>query len=105
MQINDQGFTERLSSGSTASRVASTSDATNGTTGASKQQGSSSDLLQLSSFAARLQSAGTGDAASSSRSSRLSQIAQLVNSGSFQIDPAKISSALVSEAVQSAAAR
>lgn len=103
MQINDQGFTERLSS--PAARVGSTGDATQGTSGSSKQQGGSADQLQLSSIASRLQSAGTGDASSSSRASRLSQIAQLVNSGSFQIDPSKISSAMVSEAVQSATAR
>ena len=103
MQITDQGFTERL--GSPSGRVGSAADATQGTSGsgAPKLPGGSSDQLQLSNFASLLQSAGTGDASGGSRASRLSQIAQLVNSGNFQIDPSKISSAMVSEAVQSAA--
>jgi flagellar biosynthesis anti-sigma factor FlgM len=103
MQITEQGFTERLSTPS--GRIGSTGDVTQGTPGVSKQGSGSSDSLQISSFASLLQSAGTGDAASSGRAARLSQIAQLVNSGNYQVDPAKISSAMVSEAVQSAVAR
>lgn len=102
MKISDQGFTERLSS--PPSQVSSTDYAAQGTTGSSKQQGvGSSDLLQLSSFASRLQNAGSGEDAASSRAARLSQLAQLVNSGGYQIDPSKISSAMVSEAVQASA--
>jgi flagellar biosynthesis anti-sigma factor FlgM len=102
MKISEQGFTERL--GTSTGRVGSTGDAAQGTSASSKQQGGTSDQLQLSSFASRLQSAGSsGDAGSSSQASRLSQIAQLVNSGGYQIDPSKISSAMVSEAVQSSA--
>jgi anti-sigma28 factor (negative regulator of flagellin synthesis) len=96
MKISDQGFTERISS--QASRVNSANDGTQGASSSSQQSGSP-DLLQLSSIASRIQSAGSGDAAAG-RSSRLSQLAQIVNSGAFQIDPSKISSALVSEAVQ-----
>jgi flagellar biosynthesis anti-sigma factor FlgM len=98
MKISDQGFTERLSS--PPSRVSPADDAAQGTSASSKQQSGSSDLLQLSSFASRLQSAGSGDDAASSRASRVSQLTQLVNSGGYQIDPSKISSAMVSEAVQ-----
>ncbi len=104
MKINEQGFTERLSG--PAGRVDPAADATQGTArSSSKQQGSgSSDSLQISNFASLLQSASSGVASSSSRASRLSQIAQLVSSGNYQIDPAKISSALVSEAMQPAVA-
>jgi anti-sigma28 factor (negative regulator of flagellin synthesis) len=97
MKISDQGFTERLSS--QASRAGSTNDAAQGNSVSSKQQSGSSDLLQLSSIASRLQNASSGDAAAS-RASRVSQLSQIVNSGNFRIDPSKISSALISEAVQ-----
>ena len=100
MKITDQGFTERISSG--ANRIQSANDASQGSSALSKQTNGSSDLLQLSSIASRLQTSDSGDAAAN-RASRISQLAGIVKSGAFQIDPAKISSALVSEALQPAA--
>jgi anti-sigma28 factor (negative regulator of flagellin synthesis) len=58
----------------------------------------SSDRVQLSSLASRLQSTGSDDAA---RSARMSQIAKAVNSNAFRIDPMQISKAIVSEAIHS----
>jgi flagellar biosynthesis anti-sigma factor FlgM len=98
MKISDQGFTERISSQS--NRVSSAADAGQGTASSSKAQGGSSDLLQLSSMASRLQNASSADAGAS-RAARVSQLAQVVSSGAFRIDPSKVSGALVSEALQS----
>lgn len=99
MIISEQGFTERLSS--QASRINSTSGAGQGNAVTSREQGDSSDLLQLSSIASRLQSTNSEESAAS-RASRVSQLAQVVGAGTYRIDSATISSALISESVQSA---
>lgn len=99
MKINDQGFTERLSP--QTSQTGSVNGSTNSTS--VKQTGlssASSDILQLSNLAARLQSSSGSDA---SRSERLSQIAQAVRTNTFQVNAAQVSGAIVSEAIQSAA--
>jgi anti-sigma28 factor (negative regulator of flagellin synthesis) len=51
----------------------------------------------LSNLAAQLQKASAGD--SSSRSTRLNEIAAAVKNNTFQIDFSRVSSAIVSEAV------
>jgi hypothetical protein len=97
MKITDQGFTERLSP--QTNRVDPASDSKSGSA-AKTGSSSSPDSVQLSTLASRLQNTSTTDSA---RSSRLSQIAQAVRSNSFQINPAQISGALVSEAIQAPA--
>ncbi len=93
MRINDQGFTERLS-GQSSRTTASTGTTSNGTSASGRQ--SSSDNLQISSLASLLQNASAAD---SDRSARVSQIAKAVSNNSFQVNPAQISGAMVSEAL------
>lgn len=95
MKITDQEFSERITTQSggapdtgAASRLPSNPSSRSG----------SSDRVQLSSLASRLQSTGSDDAA---RSARMSQIAKAVNSNAFRIDPMQISKAIVSEAIHS----
>ena len=98
MKISDQGFTERLPA--QVDRAASTSAPSGGSSSGISARTGSSDGLQLSSLASRLQSASSSDA---QRSSRITQITSAVQSNTFKIDPAQISKAMVSEAVQSSA--
>jgi anti-sigma28 factor (negative regulator of flagellin synthesis) len=95
MKISEQGFTERIPS--QANRATSVGDSANVLSSRVPGRQTSSDTLQLSSLASRLQSASSPDAG---RAARLSQIAKAVQSKSFQIDPAQISKAMISEAVQ-----
>jgi anti-sigma28 factor (negative regulator of flagellin synthesis) len=95
MKINDQGFTERLPA--QTGRTNTVSDSAYGSYSAQAGKQTSSDSLQLSNLASRLQNTSSADA---SRAARLNQIASAVNSNAFRIDPAQISSAIVSEAVQ-----
>lgn len=102
MRINDQGFTERLSSPA-GNRLEETNASGSDSSAAAKLSGQAgtTDKLQLSNVATQLQNLGTND---SDRTARLSQIAKAVNSNTYQVNAAKISQAMVSEAVQSAAA-
>lgn len=98
MKISDQGFTERLpGQANRSTSVGGSGCGSSSTTSFSKQ---SSDNLQLSNLASRLQSAGALDP---QRSARINQIAKAVGDNTFHIDTAQISSAIVSEAVQSTA--
>jgi anti-sigma28 factor (negative regulator of flagellin synthesis) len=93
MKITDQGFTGRLSGQPTnTGAVSGTQSQAAGAYG----RPSSSDSLQLSNLASLLQSASAGD---SDRTARVGQIAKAVGSNTFQIDPAQISGAMVSEAL------
>jgi flagellar biosynthesis anti-sigma factor FlgM len=94
MRISDQGFTERLPGQAQTDAVDSSKSrgSTAGSRGAS-----GSDTLQLSNFAAQLQQASTSD---TTRSARVSAIASAVKNNTFQIDPSRVSSAMVSEAIQ-----
>lgn len=98
MKITDQGFTERVAS--QAARTTSTTDTTQPGSSTSTARPASSDNLQLSNLAALLQGASKDD---SSRSARVSQIAQAVQNNTFKVDPARVSSSIVSEAIQSSA--
>jgi anti-sigma28 factor (negative regulator of flagellin synthesis) len=101
MRINDQGFTERLSSSANRADETKAAGSTSSSSTSKLSGGSSSDNLQLSNIASHLQSLGGND---SDRAARVSQIAKAVGNNTYQISAAKISQALVSEAVQSAAA-
>lgn len=95
------GFSERIAT--TSTRTQSTTEI--GRTGSgnySKRTDSSfsSDTLQLSNVAARIQSSTSSD---TGRTTRLAAIAQAVQSNSYQVDPMRISKAMVSEAVGSKA--
>ncbi|MDQ2840770.1 MAG: flagellar biosynthesis anti-sigma factor FlgM [Acidobacteriota bacterium] len=96
MKISEQGFTERLPS--QANRATSVGDSAQSPFSKISGRQTSSDNLQLSNLASRLQNASSTDAG---RAGRLSQIAKAVKSNTFTIDPAQISRAMVSEAVQS----
>ncbi len=97
MKINEQGFTERLPSQTSRTTSVSSTSSVESTAGGAKS--SSPDNLQLSTLAARLQNSSTSDAG---RGARLAQISKAVSSNTFTINPAQISGALVSEAIQSA---
>ena len=97
MKISDQGFTERISSQPSRTEYASGSGS--GSSSGVGRQSSSSDNLQISDLASRLQSTSSDVA---DRAARLGQISQAVNSGTFQFNPSQMSSAIVSEAVQGA---
>ena len=97
MKVSDQGFTERISSQTTQTSSTSKSSSSSATQRSSQ---SSPDNLQLSNIASRLQGASSFDAG---RAQRLSQISNAVSSSTYQIDPSKISGALISEALQSSA--
>jgi anti-sigma28 factor (negative regulator of flagellin synthesis) len=101
MRINDQGFTERLSNSANRSDETKAAGGTSSSASSKLSGGASSDHLQLSSIASQLQSLGDNG---SDRAARVSQIAKAVNSNTYQVSAAKISQALVSEAIQSAAA-
>ena len=97
MKISEQGFTERIPS--QTSRTSGVSgDSSYGSSSVGNRQ-SSPDNLQLSNLAALLQKS---QSLVSNRSARVSEIASAVQSKTFQLNPAQISSALVSEAAQTA---
>jgi anti-sigma28 factor (negative regulator of flagellin synthesis) len=97
MKVNDHGFTERVATAATpAPAIVS---ALNSSSSADAPAAANGDDLQLSGFAARLNSGMGADAAS--RAERVSQVANAVNVGTFQIDSAAVSGSIVSEALQS----
>jgi flagellar biosynthesis anti-sigma factor FlgM len=97
MRINDNGFTERVATPSTpTSGVGSANQRKSLVNGSTSDAG---DNLQLSGFAARLNSGSNTDA--SNRADRVSQMARAVNDGTFQIDASRVSGALISEALKS----
>jgi flagellar biosynthesis anti-sigma factor FlgM len=97
MKINDNGFTERVATPSVpGSKVESTSLGQPQKNSSAAEAG---DNLQLSGFAARLNSGLSADAAS--RAARVSQLAKAVSNGTFQIDSSRVASALTSEALRS----
>jgi anti-sigma28 factor (negative regulator of flagellin synthesis) len=100
MKISEQGLTERIPSQAQANRTTSVSDTAKASSSQVSGNRTSSDTLQLSNLASRVQSTSSGDA---SRAARLSQIAKAVQSNTYPIDPARISKAMVSEAVRTKA--
>lgn len=97
MKVNDHGFTEQVATPATPPPVIGS--AANSRPSAEAPAAATGDDLQLSGFAARLRSGADADA--SSRTDRVSRVANDVNSGTFQIDNASVSSSIVSEALQS----
>ena len=97
MKITENGFSERLST-----PVSRTEQTATGSTSASAtpNRSASSDSLQLSSIAARLQQSSGTDP---SRSARLAAIANAVKSNSFKVDATQISKAMISEAAAGSA--
>ena len=94
MKINDQGFSERLPGAAKTASVDQT--AVTGSNGRTNAQ-PSTDTVQLSKLAAKLQKVSAGD---STRAARVSAIAAAVRNNTFEINPARISSAIVSEGIQ-----
>jgi anti-sigma28 factor (negative regulator of flagellin synthesis) len=93
MKITDNGFSERIAT--PAGRTQQTNEsARNSSSGSASRTSGSSDTLQLSSIASKLQT----NFSDAGRSSRLSAIAQAVKSNSFQVDSMQISKAMVAEA-------
>jgi len=101
MRINDNGFTERVATpaapptpppetGKVAGSQSGTSNQTTTSTG---------DALQLSGFAARLNSGQAAD--TSNRADNVSRVANAVSTGTFKIDTAAVSRSIVTEALQS----
>ena len=68
----------------------------NGVSGAGKN-GSGSDRVELSGFAGRVSQMLEKDAGA--RAERVAQLAAAVRSGSFQVDSAAVSKAIVSQAI------
>lgn len=97
MKVNDHGFTEQVATPPTPAPAIGS--AANGRPSADAPTVAAGDDLQLSGFAARLRGGVAADA--SFRADRVSQVANDVNSGTFQIDNASVSSSIVSEALQS----
>jgi|SRR5580658_9177579 flagellar biosynthesis anti-sigma factor FlgM len=97
MKVNDHGFTEQVATPATPPPAIGS--AANSRPSAEAPATATGDDLQLSGFAARLRSGAAADA--SFRADRVSQVAKDVNSGTFQIDTASVSSSIVSEALQS----
>jgi len=64
---------------------------------AASASGSGSDSVQISGFAGQLSK--TLQAGSSNRSQRVSEIAQAVRSGTYQVDGAAVSRAMVDQAL------
>jgi len=97
MRVNDNGFTERVATpAAPVTGAASTGQqGRSTTTGVTSETG---DNLQLSGFAARLNSGSSADA--SNRAERVSQLAKAINDKTFQISSSVVSAALVSEAVR-----
>jgi anti-sigma28 factor (negative regulator of flagellin synthesis) len=98
MKISDQGFTERLTS--PTARSGNATEVARSGSAAKTGNSSSPDSVQLSTVASQLQNTSATDSA---RSTRVSQIAQAVRNNTFQVNPAQISGALVSEAIQPSA--
>jgi anti-sigma28 factor (negative regulator of flagellin synthesis) len=97
MKVNDHGFTERV--GGAATTVSAPGSGANGRSSSGSQKNGSSGDLQLSGFAARLNSGLSAE--TSSRANRVSQIAKTISSGTFTVDTAAMSHSIVSEALQS----
>ena len=100
MKISEQGLTGRIPSQAQANRTTSVSDTAKASSSQVSGSRTSSDTLQLSNLASRVQGPSSGDAG---RAARLSQIAKAVQSNTYPIDPARISKAMVSEAVRTKA--
>jgi anti-sigma28 factor (negative regulator of flagellin synthesis) len=97
VKINDHGFTERVGTAATpASGIGST---TNGRSSANVQKTGTGDDLQLSGFAARLNSDLSAETAN--RAERVDQISKAVGNSTFQIDTSAVSRSIVSEALTS----
>jgi hypothetical protein len=96
MKVNDHGFTERVATAATPAPAIGS--ATNSSSSADATTAATGDDLQLSGFAARLNSGMGADAAS--RAERVSQVANAVNAGVFLIDSSAMSASIVSEALQ-----
>lgn len=95
MKINEQSFTERLST--PAGRTGGVGGGSGDGSSSTGSGLSSSDNLQLSKLASLLQNSQSFEA---QRSARVSEIASAVKSNTFQFNAAQISSAMISEAAQ-----
>jgi hypothetical protein len=101
MRINDNGFTERVTTpvapapsppetGKVADSLNSTGNQTTAGPG---------DNLQLSGFAARLNSGLAAD--NSNRAYNVSLVADALSAGTFRIDSAAVSRSIITEGLQS----
>jgi anti-sigma28 factor (negative regulator of flagellin synthesis) len=95
MKISEQGLTGPMPS--QANRTTSVRDTAEASSSQAAGNRTSSDALQLSNLASRVQSTSSGDAG---HAARLGQIANAVQSDTYPIDPARIGKAMVSEAVR-----
>ena len=98
MRVNENGFTEKVATPSTP--PAATGKVVNKpSTETAPVATGAGDNLQLSGFAARLNSGLEAD--TSTRAANVSNIANSINAGKFQIDTAAVSRSLVAEGLQS----
>jgi flagellar biosynthesis anti-sigma factor FlgM len=94
MRINDQNGQGNAITPTNGTSSAGRANANGNATSAS---GSGSDSVQLSGFAGQLSK--SLQAGSSNRSQRVSEIAQAVRSGTYQVDGAAVSRAMVDQAI------
>ena len=96
MRINDQNghgnAVPQTNGTSSAGRANATANGK-----AASGSGSGSDSVQLSGFAGQLSK--SLQAGSSNRSQRVSEIAQAVRSGTYQVDGAAVSRAMIDQAI------
>jgi hypothetical protein len=98
MRVNDHGFTEQVATPATPA-PAIAGGVADSRISAGAPAIATGDDLQLSGFASRLRGGVSADAAS--RADRVSQVANAVDTGTFQIDNASVSTSIVSEALRS----
>jgi anti-sigma28 factor (negative regulator of flagellin synthesis) len=101
MRINDNGFTERVATPAAPAAPPPETGKVAGsnTTTGSQATAGTSDNLQLSGFAARLNSGQAAD--TSNRADNVSRIADAVNAGTFRIDTTAVSRSIIVEGLQS----
>ena len=101
MRINDNGFTERVATPVALPAPPPETEKVAGSHSATSTQTTTGtgDNLQLSGFAARLNSGLAAD--TSNRAHNVSVVAAAVSAGTFRIDTAAVSRAIVTEGLQS----
>jgi hypothetical protein len=101
MRIYENGFTERVA---TPAAPAASPPETGKVAGSHNSTGNQTvagtgDNLQLSGFAARLNSGLAAD--NSNRATKVGLVADAVNAGTFRLDTATVSRSIVTEGLQS----
>jgi anti-sigma28 factor (negative regulator of flagellin synthesis) len=97
MRIQNDGLLGTGASGTSPLQEAGLTNGSRENSGAELSSGNGTDRVDISSFSANLSHASS--LADSQRGTRVSQLTSLYASGNYSVDSARVSSALVSQAI------